>query len=79
MAIRVTKPITKYGRYYAAGEVLPEPSGLEWSMCRLYGWEKVEDPKPLGQMTKTQLLQLADDGGLETAGLTKKQLIEKLS
>ncbi len=76
MAIRVTKPVTKYGRYYAAGETISEPSGLEWSMYRLLGWEQVDDSKPLSGMNKTQLLQLAD--GLETAGLTRKQLIELL-
>jgi len=80
MAFRVTGPITKYGRYYAAGEIINEPlTSVERSLKNLLQWEKVEDPKPLGQLNKSQLLQLADDGGLETAGLTKKQLLEALS
>ncbi len=79
MAIRVTKPVTKYGRYYAAGEVLTDLTGEEWSMYRLYGWEKVSDPEPIGQLNKPDLLQLAQDRGLETDGLTKKQLVEALS
>ncbi len=79
MAIRVTKPITKYGRYYAAGEIITDPSGEEWSMFRLYGWEKVDDPEPLAGLLKPALLQLAQDRGLETGELTRKQLIELLT
>ncbi len=79
MAIRVTKPITKYGRYYAAGELITEPSGLEWSMCRLYGWEQVDDPKPVSELLKPELVQLAKDGGLYEDGMSKPELIEALS
>lgn len=79
MAIRVTKPITKYGRYYAAGELIADPSGEEWSMYRLYGWEQVSDPKPVGELSKPDLVQLAKDCGLYEDGLKKTELIDLLT
>ena len=45
MALKVTKPITKYGRYYTAGEVLDSPSSLEQSLGRLLGWKTVAGQK----------------------------------
>jgi len=42
MAVKVTRPITKAGRYYKAGEVIADPSSVELSLARLYGWTKVE-------------------------------------
>ena len=79
MAIRVTRPITKYGRYYAAGEVIDEPTPVEASLSRLLQWEQVEDPKPsVGKLGKPALVELAVDGGFDVAGLTKAQIVELL-
>ena len=77
MAIRVTNAKTNQGRYYAAGEILHNPSSKEQSMARIYKWETVTGPKP--GLTKPDLLQLAEDRGLEVDGLTKKQLIDLLT
>ena len=79
MAIRVTTPITKYNRYYAAGDIITNPSGEEWSMSRLYGWEQVDDPKPVGELSKPDLVQLAKDRGLYEDGLKKTELIDLLT
>lgn len=77
MAIRVTNAKTSHGRYYAAGEILDSPTSWELSLARLCKWETVTGPKP--GLTKSDLLQLAQDRGLEADGLTKKQLIDLLT
>ncbi len=77
MAIRVTNAKTSHGRYYAAGEILHDPTGRELSLARLCKWETVVGLKP--GLTKSDLLQLAEDRGLEADGLTKKQLIDLLT
>ena len=79
MAIRVTNAKTNQGRYYAAGEILDNPSSRELSMSRIYGWETVVDLKPLDKLNKPELLQLALDRGLEVDGLTKKELVDLLA
>lgn len=80
MAIRVTNAKTKHGRYYAAGEIIEHPTSREESYRRLYGWEIVDDPAPssLAGMRKPELIQLAEDGGLDVSGLTKSEIIEAL-
>jgi hypothetical protein len=79
MAIRVTTPITKYGRYYAAGEIIDEPTSVERSLARLLQWEQVDDPKPtLGGLRKAQLVDLAVERGVDVEGLTKAEIIELL-
>ena len=77
MAIRVTNAKTSQGRYYAAGEILDNPTSRELSLARLNKWDTVTGPKP--GLSKSDLLQLAGDRGLEADGLTKKQLIDLLT
>ncbi len=81
MAFRVTRPITKYGRYYAAGEILNEPlTSVERSLKNLLQWEKVEDPEPaIGGLRKPQLVELAEERGFDVEGLKKTELVELLS
>ena len=43
---RVTKPVTKHGVYYAAGEIYDDSSSVVGSLQRIFHWEKVDDPKP---------------------------------
>jgi len=79
MGLRVTKPVTKYGRYYASGDIIDQPSSTEQSLGRMYGWEQVNDSAPsLGGMKKAELVQLAEDRGLDVSGLTKKDLLDVL-
>ena len=80
MRIRVTKAVTKYGRYYAAGDIIDDPSPLEaGSLRRLYGWEILADSEPdLGSLRKPVLVQLAEDRGLDVDGLTKAEIVEVL-
>ena len=80
MAIRVTTPITKYGRYYAAGEIIDNPTSLEESMRRLNQWEIIPDsaPQPPPRLGKPQLVELARERGFDTVGLTKAELVELL-
>jgi hypothetical protein len=78
MAIRVTKPVTKFGRYYAAGDIVDDPTAVELSLARLFMWETVDDSKPLGGLRKPELVQLAEDDGLDVSGLTKAQIVELL-
>ena len=80
MAIRVTRPITKYGRYYAAGEILDEPlTSVERSLKNLLQWEKVDDPEPaIGGLRKPQLVGIAVERGVDVEGLTKAEIIELL-
>jgi len=78
MAIRVTTPVTKYGRYYAAGEIIDTPTSVEQSMARLYQWETVSDSKPVSGLRKPELVELAQDGGFDVSGLTKAEIIELL-
>ena len=42
---RVTRPITKYGVYYADGEIHDDSSSVVASLARTYGWVKVEPVK----------------------------------
>jgi hypothetical protein len=79
MALRVTTPITKYGRYYAAGTIIDTPASVEQSLARLLQWETVSDPKPaIGGLRKPQLVQLAEDRGLDVEGLTKSEIVQLL-
>ena len=78
MAIRVTRPVTKYGHYYKTGTVIESPSGTELSYGRLYGWETVTVPEPAKKRTKPELVQVARERGLNPAGLSKAELIELL-
>ena len=79
MAIRVTQPITKHGRYYAAGEIIDNPTSVERSLARLNKWETVSDPAPsYSGLTKPQLVDLAAERGVDVAGLRKAEIIEAL-
>jgi len=80
MAIRVTHPVTKYGRYYRQGELIENPSSQEHSLRRLYKWDLVEDSVPgLAGLKKSELLQLCQEAGLEVSGsMTKAELKELL-
>jgi hypothetical protein len=81
MAIKVTRPITKDGYYYAAGTIIQTPTGTELSLARLWGWETVTDSpvvRPVKKPTKPELVQIAKGRGLDTAGLTKNELIDLL-
>ena len=79
MAYRVTTPITKYGRYYAAGDVIDEPTSVEQSLARIHKWETVSDPAPsISGLRKPQLVQLAEQGGLDVEGLTKSEIVDLL-
>ena len=79
MGLRVTTPITKHGRVYAAGETIDNPTSREQSMGRLLKWETVVDSAPdLSGLRKPQLIQLAIERGLDAEGLTKAELVEAL-
>ena len=81
MAIRVTNPKTKHGRYYAMGEVIEQPTSREHSMRRIYGWELVDDSvpqRPVGKLGKPQLVELAHTRGFDTVGLTKAEIVQLL-
>ena len=78
MAIRVTRAVTKNGRYYKAGEILDSPSGFEVSLGRIWGWETVTAPAPAKRMTKPELVQAAEVRGLDPDGLTKNEIIDLL-
>ena len=43
MALRVTKAVTLYGRYYAVGELIDNPTGFESSAGRIRQWETVSE------------------------------------
>ena len=78
MAIRVTRPVTKYGRYYAVGEILDEPlTSVERSLKSLFQWETVDDPAISG-LRKPQLVDIAVERGVDVEGLTKAEIIELL-
>ena len=77
--LRVTHPITKHGRVYAAGETIDQPTSVERSLARLLKWETIVAPAPdLSGLRKPQLVQLAADRGLDVAGLTKNEIIDLL-
>ena len=76
MAIRVTRPVTKNGRYYKDGEVIEDPSGFELSLARIWGWDR--DFQPVRNPTKPELVQTAKGRGLDPSGLTKAELIDLL-
>ena len=79
MAIRVTNPVTKYGRYYAAGEIIDNPTSVEQSCARLLQWETVSDPKPaIGGLRKPQLVDIAVERGVDVEGLTKSEIVQLL-
>lgn len=86
MAYRVTKPVTKYGRKYLAGQVVDHPTSTEDSLARLFGWETIETDNTsadapvvsLRSMTKAELVQLAESRGLDGSGLRKAELIDLL-
>ena len=75
MGIRVTRAVTKNGRYYAYGDILSSPSGFEASLARIWGWETVTVEKPVRKPTKPELVQTAKVRGLDWAGLNKAELI----
>ena len=79
MAIRVTKAITKDGHYYAFGDVIDTPTSVEQSLRRLLKWEIISGPEQsISGLRKPQLVQLAEDRGLDVDGLLKADLIELL-
>lgn len=79
MAIRVTKPVTKYGRVYRQGEIIDDPSSTERSLARLFAWETVPDSPPsLRSLRKADLVQLAEDRELDVEGLSKAEIVEVL-
>ena len=78
MAIRVTRAITKNGRYSRHGEILSDPSGFEESLRRMWGWEIVDDPAPVKAPSKAELVQAAHDRGLDPSGLKKAELVALL-
>ena len=79
MALRVTNPVTKFGRYYAAGELIDKPTSREQSLGRLCEWETVSDPvPPISGLRKPQLIQLAQTRGLDVEGLTKSEIVQLL-
>ena len=79
MALRVTKAVTQYGRYYAAGDIVENPSSTERSLGRLFKWETVSDPvASLQGMSKPELVQTAEGRGLDVTGLTKAEIRELL-
>ncbi len=79
MAIRVTRPITKYGRYYPLGEVIDDPSSAELSLARVWRWETVTEKKSsLHGMRKPELVDLAHERGVDVSGFTVKQIIDTL-
>ena len=80
MRLRVTKPITKHGRVYRYGEVIEDASSTERSLGRLHKWETLPDPEPaISSLRKPQLVQLAEDRGLDPTGLTVPELREQLA
>jgi hypothetical protein len=78
MAVRVTKAVTKNGRVYAVGDVIDTPTSVEQSLARLFKWETVSDSTPVSGLRKPELVQLAEDGGLDVAGLTKAEIVQLL-
>ena len=79
MALRVTLPITKHGRVYAAGEIIDNPTSREQSLGRLLKWETVSEPAAsIRALGKPALIQLAQERGLDVAGLRKSDLVELL-
>ena len=80
MAVRVTKAITKYGVYYAVGDIIDEPSSVEDSLRRLLKWELVSDSAPsLTGKRKADLIELAVERGFDVDGLTKNELVDLLT
>lgn len=76
MRIRVTRPITHYGRYYAAGEVIDDPSSTDQSLCRIYSWEILADSEPaITSLRKADLVEIAESRGLDVEGLTKAEIL----
>ena len=80
MTLRVTLPITKYGRYYAEGEIIDDPSSVELSLARMLGWEQgvSPEPAPLRGLRKPELVEVAERRGLDPSGLTKTELLALL-
>ena len=89
MTYRVTNAVTHHGHYYANGDLVENPSSEERSLSRIFGWETVSDPTAdvgepfgvpdFGGKRKPELVQLAQDRGLDASGLTKNELIELLT
>jgi len=77
MALRVTKAVTRRGRYYAVGDIIDNPTGEQASLGRLFKWETVSES--LDKKRKPELVQIAEARGLDSSGLTKPELIELLT
>ena len=76
MALRVTKPVTKYGHYYKTGTIIEAPTGTELSYGRLYEWETVTVPEPTRKPTKPKRVRAAK--GSNPSGKPKaKPLLEE--
>ncbi len=86
---RVTRPITKYGVYYAAGSIQDDSSSVVGSLQRMYHWEKVaagsDRQKPsspasvgLEGLSKADLFALAADRGVNVPGRASKSDIREL-
>ena len=79
MRLRVTNAKTKRGRYYAAGEIIEDPSSTEQSYGRLYKWEVVPDaPVNLRSLRKAELVEIAGSRGLDVVGFTMAEILEAL-
>ena len=75
MRVRVTKPITIHGRYYATGDIVESTPQID-SYRRMLRWEKVDGSTPL-RSEEALMAELAGDlsGDSELAGLKKKDLV----
>ena len=72
MRVRVTKPITIHGRYYATGDIVESTPQID-SYRRMLRWEKVGDSTPL-RSESALMADLADDLS-DVSGLKKAELV----
>ncbi len=72
MRVRVTKPITIHGRYYATGDIVESTPQID-SYRRMLRWEKVGDSTPL-RSEEALMADLADDLS-DVSGLKKVELV----
>ena len=73
MRVRVTKPITIHGRYYATGDIVESTPQID-SYRRMLRWEIVGDSTPL-KSEEALMAELAGDGDADLAGLKKAELV----
>ena len=72
MRVRVTKPITIHGRYYATGDIVESTPQIV-SYRRMLRWEIVDDSTPL-RSEEAVMADLADDLS-DVSGLKKAELV----